>query len=335
MSNKVAVIGTGLIGTSLGLALKKSLGDKLELVGHDKDPERSRKAVKLGAFNKSEDNLLRAIDGADVVILAVPLGAMPSIMKDAHSAFSDNCVVTDTGSTKLQVVKWAEELLPKHVAFVPGHPMAGREVSGPEGAKADLFVDAKYCVCSTATTKKEALDVVLGIVESVGAKPLFIDPDEHDSYVSFVSHLPIILASALISSTNKSEGWREISRLVSTGYKDTSRLASGDPTMNKDICVYNKEHITTRIDDYIEELKSWKTLINGDSVELEKYFIRVWEARERVMSGVDMTQETRSFEKMPSASEFLLGSLASRKLEDALNKWSDKKKPAPKVKKGF
>lgn len=325
MSNKVAIIGTGLIGTSMGLALKKSLGDKLELVGHDRDPERSRKAVKLGAFHKSEINLLRTIDDADVVILAVPLGAMPGVMKDAYSAFSDKCVVTDTGSTKAQVVRWAEELLPKHVAFVPGHPMAGREVSGPEGAKVDLFAGATYCICPTVNTKKEALDVVVGLVESVGAKPLFIDAEEHDSYVSFVSHLPIIIASALISSTNKSEGWREISRLASTGYKDTSRLASGDPGMNTDICMLNKEHLSARIDDYIAELKNWKTLINGDGVELEKMFTRVWEARERVMSGVDMTQEQRPFEKIPSATDYLMGTVATRKLNEALDKWIDRK----------
>lgn len=328
MSNKVAIIGTGLIGTSMGLALKKSLGDKLELVGHDKDPERSRQAVKLGAFHKSETNLLRTIDGADVVILAVPLGVMPSIMRDAHSVFSDKCVVTDTGSTKVQVVKWADEFLPKHVAFVPGHPMAGREVSGPEGAKADLFVGARYCICPTTVTRKEALDVVLGLVESVGAKPLFIDPEEHDSYVSFVSHLPIIIASALISSTNKSEGWREISTLVSTGYKDTSRLASGDPEMNTDICVYNREHLSARIDDYIAELKNWKTLINGDGVDLEKQFTRVWEARERVMKGVDMTQETRKFEKLPSTADYLMGTIASKKMTEALDKWLDRKPDA-------
>ncbi len=332
-SNKVAIIGTGLIGTSIGLALKKSLGDKLELVGYDKDPERSRQAVKLGAFNKSENNLLNAVEGADVVILAVPLGAMPFVMKAASSSFSNNCVVTDTGSTKAQVVKWAEELLPAHVTFVPGHPMAGREVSGPEAAKADLFAGAMYCICPTVTTKKEALDVVVGLVESVGAKPLFIDPKEHDSYVSFVSHLPIILASALISSTNKSDGWREISRLVSSGYKDTSRLASGDPVMNTDICLYNKEHITARIDDYIEELKNWKTLINGDGVDLEKLFTRVWEARERVMSGVDMTQDTRPFEKIPSATEYLMGTVATRKLSEALDKLTERSKSSSKDKK--
>lgn len=331
-SNKVAVIGTGLIGTSLGLALKKSLGDRLELVGHDKDPERSSQAVKLGAFAKAERNLLRATENASVVILAVPLGAMPGIMKDMSPVLTENCIVTDTGSTKVQVLKWAEEFLPKRVAFVPAHPMAGREISGPEGAKADLFKGARYCICPTTTTKKEALDVVLGMVESVGAKPLFIDPDEHDSYVSFVSHLPIIIASALISSTNKSEGWREISRLVSTGYKDTSRLASGDPEMNADICVYNREHLTARIDDYIAELKNWKTLINGDGVELEKLFTRVWEARERVMQDVDMTQETRRFEKLPSMADYMVGTVASKRVNDALDKWLDRK-PENKPKK--
>ncbi|MSQ32726.1 MAG: prephenate dehydrogenase/arogenate dehydrogenase family protein [Dehalococcoidia bacterium] len=325
MSKKVAIIGTGLIGTSIGMALKKSLGDKLELVGHDRDPERSRQAVQMGAFHKSEVNLLRTIEDADVVILAVPLGAMPSIMKDAYDSFSTNCVVTDTGSTKAQVVKWAEELLPKHVAFVAAHPMAGREISGPEGAKVDLFAGATYCICPTVTTKRDALDVVVGLVESVGAKPLFIDAYEHDSYVSFVSHLPIIIASALISSTNKSEGWREISRLASSGYKDTSRLASGDPVMNTDVCMLNKEHISARIDDYITELKNWKTLINGDGVELEKQFTRVWEARERVISGADMTQETRPFEKIPSATDYLMGTVATRKLNEALDKWTEAK----------
>jgi prephenate dehydrogenase len=245
---------------------------------------------------------------------------MPEVMKDASPSMVDDCIVTDTGSTKTQVIKWADEILPRSATFVGGHPMAGREVSGPEAASADLFKNAFYCICPSVTAKPDAVKVVVGIAESVGAKPYFIDPDEHDSYVSFISHLPIIAASALVSSTNKSQGWREISRLVSTGYKDTTRLASGDPDMNRDICIYNREHLLNRIDDYIHELENWKELIRGDGAELGKLFGRVWEARERVMKGVDMTQEARKFEKIPSAADMLMGTYAKTKVNETIEK---------------
>ena len=200
--------------------------------------------------------------------------------------------------------------------------MAGREVSGPEGGRADLFSGSVYCICPPLSARGDAIQVVVGIAEVLGARPLFIDPDEHDSYVAAVSHLPIIMASALISLSNKNQGWKEISRLVSTGYKEITRLASGNPTMNRDICLSNGDYISKRIDEYIQELEEWKRLINGDGDELGKLFARVWEARERIMQGTDLPQQTKPFDKIPSATEMLMGTYAKGKLSDVVDKWT-------------
>ena len=322
MAGKVAIIGTGLIGTSMGLALRKSKPDSFHIVGVDSDIERSRKAEKMGALHRHENNLYQAVKDAEVVILAVPVGAILEVMEDIAPSLPDHCIVTDTGSTKLQVMKWAEQALPARVTFIGGHPMAGREVSGPDGARADLFTGAVYCICPPVAARGDAVQAVVGIAELIGAKPLFIDPDEHDSYVALVSHLPIILASALISSSNNNQGWREISRLVSSGYKDTTRLASGDPTMNRDICLSNKEHISHRIDEYIQELQEWKRLINGDGNELGRLFAHVWEARDRIMQGIDMSKDTKASEKIPSATEMLMGTYAKGKLSEVVERWA-------------
>ena len=154
--DRLTIIGMGLIGTSFGLALKKARIQNLEIVGHDLEPTNSLKAQKRGALDRVERNIFSAINGAKIIVLAIPVLAIKEMMELIGPSIEEGTIVTDTGSTKLQVTKWADEILPSGVNFIGGHPMAGREISGPDGADENLFNGAVYAICPSPTAEKFA-----------------------------------------------------------------------------------------------------------------------------------------------------------------------------------
>ena len=285
---KITVIGTGLIGTSLALAVKRATKD-IHIVGYDVEHGYVSKAHKMGAVDKAEWTLPKAVMDAAMVIIATPVKAVREVMEYIAPHLSEGCVVTDTGSTKAVVLQWASEILPNTVSFVGGHPMAGRETSGPEGADATLFEGRTYCVIPGKHATEESVETVIGLVNTVGAKPYFISAKEHDSFVAAVSHLPLLLSVTLVGCTSKSPSWDDMSILASTGYKDLTRLASGDAIMHRDICLTNVEGILHWIDVFINELGETRSLLieAKDSEEsLEKMFVQAREAREKWLAGI-------------------------------------------------
>lgn len=316
MATKISIIGLGLIGTSIGLALRSAKLKDLEIVGHDKEPTRGRGAKGRGALNSVEWNLYRCIEDADMVIIATPAMAIKEVMEQIAARLPDDCVVTDTGSTKQQVLQWAEDILPSKVHFIGGHPMAGKEESGPSAADAALFRGSTYCVLPSARAPKWAVQAVLSLVDTLGASPYFIDAQEHDSYVAAVSHLPVALSAALVASTTESPSWPEMARLAASGYRDVSRLASGDPEMNRDICMTNIDQIVSWIDRAALKLLELKRhLLEADEESVARLFASVFEEREKLMAGavgpVDKSPELPTFsENMRS---LFVGDLLARK----------------------
>jgi prephenate dehydrogenase len=275
---RTAIIGLGLIGGSMGLALRKKAD--LEVVGFARRGETASRAVELGAVDRTEGDLLAAVKGAEVVLIATPVMAMKDIMARIGKSLDEGCIVTDVASTKAKVVGWAGECLPSGVNFIGGHPMAGKETSGIEAADADLFIGCTYCLVPGRGATSEALDRVEGLVRQIGAKPLLIDASEHDMLVASVSHLPIVISSALVSMTTKSPSWAKMAQLAATGYRDLTRLASGSPEMSRDICLTNREPILRWIDEYIEEVGKFRQLVSEGSDELEEAFRQAREGRE-------------------------------------------------------
>lgn len=305
---KIAIIGTGLIGGSLGMALKKAKLKDVEIVAHDKEPSAAPKAVRKGAADKSSWNLLAAVDKASMVIIATPIMAIREVMEVIGPHLQPNCVVTDTGSSKVQVLEWADRYLPATVSFVGGHPMAGKELSGIDAAEATLFQGAAYCVIPSKKAPQEAVKSVVGLAEIAGAKPFFLDAQEHDSFVAAVSHLPIVLSSALVAATTGSPSWREMGRLAATGYRDVTRLASGDPEMNRDICLTNKENLVHWINTLIRELQEYRRLLTEANDKLGPAFVRAYEARQRWLKGsLEPTPEGQAFGEIPSVGERMAG----------------------------
>ena len=320
---QVTVIGTGLIGTSLGLALRASSLRNLTVVGTDADSTARSGAQRKQAFDRVESRLGNAIAEADVIVLATPVLAMRELMEGMAPYLPEGCVITDVGSTKTQVLQWADELLPDSVDFVGGHPMAGRETPGPENADGTLFAGKPYCVIPSPKADQRAVGEISTLAEAVGAVPYFISVDEHDSFVAAVSHLPFLLSTALVGCTSKSANWSDIGQLASSGYRDITRLASGDPIMHRDICISNAQPIVAWIDAFIRELYEYRKLLDTDGEPPDTEAVgQVFEdallARNKWLAG-EVNPRSRELEHTPeyptfsqSMGQMFLGGFADR-----------------------
>jgi prephenate dehydrogenase len=246
----------GLIGTSIGLALCGRKERNYEVVGADRDRNNSKTAKRMGALDREVSSLEEAVDGAGLVVIAVPAMAARTLLQELGTVLQPGTVVTDVCSTKADILHWASEFLPEGTHFVGGHPMAGREKSGPEAASADLFKDATWAVTPSPKADERAVAVVLGLVESLGAIPLYIDPAEHDQYAAAVSHLPLLMSVALFRMVRDSQGWEDASLLAGPAFRDLTRLASGDPVMSRDIMMTNRDAVVHWIGRIQQELRT-------------------------------------------------------------------------------
>jgi prephenate dehydrogenase len=266
---RIAIIGMGLIGTSIGMALRSAeerdapLG-KISVAGFDQDRRRTADARSRLAIDREAASLADVVREANLIVVAVPPQHVPEIFRSLATLAPSGAVVTDVSSTKAQVAAWASELLPPTLDFIGGHPMAGREKTGPASADPALFQEALYCLCPAQGTQPESVALVEAMIQQLGAKLYFIDPSEHDAYVAGISHLPFLLSTALVEATSRSPGWREMAPLAATGFRDISRLASGDPLMHRDICVTNREALARWINDTVSFLLDVREQLEQD-----------------------------------------------------------------------
>jgi prephenate dehydrogenase len=265
---RIAIIGTGLIGTSIGLNLTARKGRTYEVVGADKDRSNLRMAKKMGAIDRDVSSLEEATQGAGLIVVAVPAMAVRHLFQELGKVIEPGTIVTDTTSTKADILRWAAEYLPETVNFIGGHPMAGKERSGPEAASVDLFRDATWAITPSPRADEGAVSAVLGVVEAMGAVPLYIDPLEHDQYAAAVSHLPLLTSVALFRMVRDSVGWEDASLLAGPGFRDTTRLASGDPVMSRDIMATNRDAVLHWLGRLQDELNNIRTALetSGDAV---------------------------------------------------------------------
>jgi prephenate dehydrogenase len=280
---KITIVGLGLIGGSLGLALKAGLPD-VEIVGHDREAEVEITAQKRGAISHREHNLPRAIEGASIVIVATPITTMAEVFKQIAPHLLAGALVTDTGSTKAEVMRWAAELLPAHVSFVGGHPMAGKETQGIENAEATLFQGRGYCICPSLSASPSAIQQVAGIAQLVGSEPLFMDAAEHDQYAAAVSHLPLIVSTAMFTLLRSSPSWEDLGVMASSGFRDITRLASTDPDMSHGIWRTNREAVIHWLERMIGELSRYRDmLMDAEDEALLQAFVEARLEREHFL----------------------------------------------------
>ncbi|HEY7064678.1 MAG TPA: prephenate dehydrogenase [Chloroflexota bacterium] len=297
---RVAIVGLGLIGASLGLALHR-LSPAPQVVGYDRSGEVRTRAARRHAVDRiAHGGAEHAVEGADLVILATPVRAVAPLLAEIAPHLAPGAVVTDTGSTKEQVVLAAAEAAPE-VAFVGGHPMAGKLTHGTDDASAALFDGTVYCLTPTADTPRAAVERAVELIEAVGARPHFLDAAEHDGLVAAISHLPYLLASTLMSATSGDAGWPEMALLAAGGFATMTRLAEGEPEMYADVCLTNREAIVRQLDRYAAALDELRAAVAAGDESLRARFAAArerhqdWEAG-RVLppGGASLAPEVRA-----------------------------------------
>ncbi|MFV9507052.1 MAG: prephenate dehydrogenase [Oscillochloridaceae bacterium umkhey_bin13] len=271
---KIAIIGLGLLGASLGMALrsadaKESPLGPVEVWGWDRDPKAIKEARVRLAIDREVRTLPEAVRDANLVVLATPVQAIRELLVQLGSLLPEGSVVTDVASTKAAVMEWAAQL-PNGITFIGGHPMAGKEQSGTAAADSELLTGAIYCLTVSHRAPQQAVELVEAMVRTAGARPYYIDATEHDAYVAGISHLPMLLSVGLTTITGQSPAWKELAPLAATGFRDVSRLASGDPEMHRDILLTNAAGLDRWIDAMIRFLVTTRDqLAAGDSETIE------------------------------------------------------------------
>lgn len=278
----VCIIGTGLIGGSLALALKQA-GFCRRVIGAGRTEATLQKAVELGVIDHYEMDYSHAVKDADIVVVAVPLSAMKKVFEQIASALSATAVVTDAGSAKQSVIKDAEQALAKNFnRFVAGHPISGTEKSGVTAAFVDLYKNRKVILTPTDQADADAVKLVTEMWQAAGAEVESMSAQHHDMVLAGTSHLPHILAFGLVDCLNNLEEVDEVFRFAAGGFRDFTRIASSDPVMWRDICLSNREDILRMMEKYQQQLQTiHQALQDSDGEALINIFARAKQARDQ------------------------------------------------------
>lgn len=260
---RIGIVGVGLIGGSLGLAVGlKSLAG--EVIGFGRCPEGLRAARECGAVNTASTDF-GPLSGCDLVILATPVGSTPGVMQEIAPFLAPGATVTDVGSTKAGIVSQAAQILPRNTVFIGGHPMAGSEKEGISGADPFLFENALYVLTPLPGAPADHLQRLTGLVEGVGARPVIMDPLEHDLSVAAVSHLPHLVAATLVNCLFDFPGSEKISLLAAGGFRDTTRIAASSPGMWRDIFISNRRFVLEALSAFSARLEEFREAVeSGD-----------------------------------------------------------------------
>lgn len=278
--NKLVVIGVGLIGGSFALALKKARIVK-QVVGVGRSRKNLQLALRLGVIDKAETDAARAVADADLVLVGAPVGQMPGIFARIAPALPKHAVVTDAGSTKQDVIAAARRHLGAHFAqFVPAHPIAGTEHSGAGAAFPELFRDRNLILLPQKETNAAALRLVRAAWLACGANIVRLNAAEHDEIFGAVSHLPHVVAFALVNQLGQRRDAKRLLGFSGGGLRDTVRIAGSSPEMWRDICIANRAALVPLVDGYISELEAARAaLAAGDGDALESMFRAAQKAR--------------------------------------------------------
>ncbi|HEY8249111.1 MAG TPA: prephenate dehydrogenase/arogenate dehydrogenase family protein [Burkholderiales bacterium] len=276
---KLAVVGVGLIGGSFALALKQA---KLatQVVGVGRNAANLKLALERGAIDSIAPDPATAARGADLILVATPVAQFPSVFASLADA---KALITDGGSTKRDVIAAARKALGKKVAqFVPAHPIAGAENSGAGAASAELFRNRRVVLTPLRENSKPDIAKVEAAWSACGARVSRMDPEEHDAVLATVSHLPHVLAYALVHGVAKRNNSEQLFSFAAGGFRDFTRIASSHPEMWRDICLANRDRVLQELKSYANELGSIRKLIQkGDAAGLEKVFAAAREARNK------------------------------------------------------
>jgi len=270
---KISIIGVGLLGGSIGLAVRKTQVAK-RVEGYVRREESISKCESIGAVDKASCNLKEIVSGADLIILCTPLAQMKTLVEKMEPFIEKNSIVTDVGSAKAKVVKELEPLIASMGAhFVGSHPMAGSEKTGVDAAKPNLFIGSICVITPTNNSNENAVKKIEEFWKDLGGRVLKISPELHDELVSRSSHLPHIIAAELARYVLNPEYPKEQALLCSSGFRDTTRIASSSPEMWRDIVLANRAQLSTVLEEFLNGLIKFKELLDKEDAEkIEQFF---------------------------------------------------------------
>lgn len=286
---KLAIIGVGLIGGSLGLALKEKLGDRIYITGSCRTQRSMDNAMRLGAVDFASNDLERVVDGADIIFLSPPVLQIVPMVERIIPFLKRGAIITDAGSTKQFIWERIRSLLPTGIYYVAGHPMTGREMSGVEAARSDLFKGKAYVIVEDTGAPREVVERLMEVLRLTDAKFLTLDLAKHDRCASVISHVPHVTAAALVTLLNRSGGDLESCiKLIGGGFKDTTRIASSNADMWADICMTNGEAIAGNL----RELQSIlgeviDAIERKDRQAIHDYFAASKQRRDSLLEAVE------------------------------------------------
>ena len=281
MIRQLSIVGVGLLGGSVAKAARSG-GLARRIVGVGRDPERLRPAVDDGTLDTAVTDLEAGVREADVILLAAPVLAIEGLLERVWGAAANGAVITDVGSTKRNIVRAAERLaVTRPLGFVGSHPLAGSEQAGYRVARADLFRGATVVVTPTEKTELAALKTTTELWEALGARVTSLDPETHDRTVAAISHLPHLIACALVDGAGRVEpGALE---LAARGFRDTTRIAGGDPDMWTEIFLANRDALTAGIEAFRQALGDLQRVIDaGRADALRAELARIKAIREQL-----------------------------------------------------
>lgn len=280
MFEQLGLIGCGLMGGSFALALKRA-GLVKRVVGYSKSPSTTERARQLGVIDVEAPSALLAVSGADLVLLAVPVAATEATFKAIRHLVSPKVLIMDVGSTKREVIDAARRVLRDQVGvFVPAHPIAGKELSGVEHADADLYTGRQVILTPIERTLPDKTDKAEKVWRALGCQVKRMTPEGHDAAYAAISHLPHLLAFALMNAIGQQPEGSEFLSLAGPGFRDFTRIAASDPTMWRDVLLSNKEELLAQSRHFQRALKEFEALIQHAQPEaLEALIERASEAR--------------------------------------------------------
>ena len=281
MINRLCIIGVGLIGGSLALALKKA-GFCREIIGAGRNRERLEKALSLGVIDRIEMDYAKAAHLSDMIFVAVPLGAMKQVFEQIAPALHAQTIVTDAGSAKMCVIADAEAAFGIRInQFIPGHPIAGTEQSGVEAAFDSLYQRRRVILTPLESSSTDAIKKVRAMWQAAGAEVDEMGPRHHDLILAGTSHLPHILAFSLVDCLNRLDDVDEIFKFAAGGFRDFTRIASSDPVMWRDICLYNRDAVLAMMQRFQQEVDEVRHAVEAeDGEQLLNIFSRAKQARD-------------------------------------------------------
>lgn len=288
MFEQLGLIGCGLMGGSFALALKRA-GLVRRVVGYSKSPSTTERARQLGVIDVEAPSALLAVSGADLVLLAVPVAATESTLKAIRQLIAPNVLIMDVGSTKRDVIDAARRVLRNDVGvFVPCHPVTGREVSGVDNAVADLYTGKQVVLTPIERTRTAQLQQAEQLWRALGCSVVRMSPETHDAAFAAISHLPHLLAFALMNAITGQEQGASFLSLAGPGFRDFSRIAAGDPEMWRDVLIANREELAAQVSHFQSALSEFRRLIaDGQADDLQRLITRASQARAgwRMTSG--------------------------------------------------